>query len=226
MPPFFNVIGWVAWKDLISEVRSRETLSSMFFFALIVILVFSFSFSMDQQAARELIAGIMWVAFAFTGMIGLGKSFAAELQNDCLEQLQISPTSKGAVYLGKLTANLLFMLVVEVILFPMFVMFFNLDVVEELPLLLLIFAMATLGLSTVGTLFSAMTVQIRAREVMLPILLLPLAVPVMISAVEATRGALNGDPVALYGNWLQLLAVFDIVFTVLSFWAFEWILDS
>jgi heme exporter protein B len=207
-------------------VRSRETLSSMFFFALIVILVFSFSFSMDQQAARELIAGIMWVAFAFTGMIGLGKSFAAELQNDCLEQLQISPTSKGAVYLGKLTANLLFMLVVEVILFPMFVVFFNLDVVEELPLLLLIFAMATLGLSTVGTLFSAMTVQIRAREVMLPILLLPLAVPVMISAVEATRGALNGDPVALYGNWLQLLAVFDIVFTVLSFWAFEWILDS
>jgi heme exporter protein B len=226
MPPFFNVIGWVAWKDLISEVRSRETLSSMFFFALIVILVFSFSFSMDQQAARELIAGIMWVAFAFTGMIGLGKSFAAELQNDCLEQLQISPTSKGAVYLGKLTANLLFMLVVEVILFPMFVVFFNLDVVEELPLLLLIFALATLGLSTVGTLFSAMTVQIRAREVMLPILLLPLAVPVMISAVEATRGALNGDPIALYGNWLQLLAVFDIVFTVLSFWAFEWILDS
>jgi heme exporter protein B len=226
MPPFFNVIGWVAWKDLISEVRSRETLSSMFFFALIVILVFSFSFSMDQQAARELIAGIMWVAFAFTGMIGLGKSFAAELQNDCLEQLQISPTSKGAVYLGKLTANLLFMLVVEVILFPMFVVFFNLDVVEELPLLLLIFALATLGLSTVGTLFSAMTVQIRAREVMLPILLLPLAVPVMISAVEATRGALNGDPLALYGNWLQLLAVFDIVFTVLSFWAFEWILDS
>jgi heme exporter protein B len=86
--------------------------------------------------------------------------------------------------------------------------------------------LATLGLSTVGTLFSAMTVQIRAREVMLPILLLPLAVPVMIAAVEATRGALHGDPLSLYGNWLQLLAVFDIVFTVLSFWAFEWILDS
>jgi heme exporter protein B len=115
---------------------------------------------------------------------------------------------------------------VEIILFPMFVIFFNLDVVEALPLLLLVFALATLGLSTVGTLFSAMTVQVRAREVMLPILLLPLAVPVMIAAVEATRGALNGDPVALYGTWLQLLAVFDVVFSVLSFWAFEWILDS
>ena len=224
--PFFNVIRWVAWKDLISEVRSRETLSSMFFFALIVILVFSFSFSMDQQAARELIAGIMWVAFAFTGIIGLGKSFSAELQNDCLEHLQISPGSKGAIYLGKLAANVVFMFTVEVILFPMFVIFFNLDVVEALPLLLLIFALATLGLSTVGTLFSAMTVQVRAREVMLPILLLPLAVPVMIAAVEATRGALNGDPIALYGNWLQILAVFDIVFSVLSFWAFEWILDA
>jgi heme exporter protein B len=224
--PFFRVIRWVAWKDLVSEIRSRETISSMFFFALIVILVFSFSFSMDQEAARELIAGIIWVAFAFTGIIGLGKSFAAELQNDCLEHLQISPAPKGAIYLGKLTANLLFMLVVEVILFPMFVIFFNLDVVEELPLLLLIFALATLGLSTVGTLFSAMTVHIRAREVMLPILLLPLAVPVMIAAVEATRGALNGLPLSLYGNWLQLLAVFDVVFTVLSFWAFEWIIDS
>ena len=224
--PFFRVIGWVAWKDLVSEIRSRETISSMFFFALIVILVFSFSFSMDQEAAHELIAGIIWVAFAFTGIIGLGKSFAAELQNDCLEHLQISPAPKGAIYLGKLAANLLFMLIVEVILFPMFVIFFNLDVVEELPLLLLIFALATLGLSTVGTLFSAMTVNIRAREVMLPILLLPLAVPVMIAAVEATRGALNGLPLSLYGNWLQLLAVFDVVFTVLSFWAFEWIIDS
>ncbi len=223
---FFSVIRWVAWKDFISEVRSRETLSSMFFFALIVILVFSFSFSMDQQEARELIAGIMWVAFAFTGIIGLGKSFSAELQNDCLEQLQISPTSKGAVFLGKLLANLLFMLVVEIILFPLFVIFFNLDVLEALPVLLLIFVLATLGLSTVGTLFSAMTVQVRAREVMLPILLLPLAVPVMIAAVESTRGALSGDPLSMYGNWLQLLGVFDIVFTVLSFWAFEWILDS
>ena len=125
--PFFRVIGWVAWKDLVSEIRSRETISSMFFFALIVILVFSFSFSMDQEAARELIAGIIWVAFAFTGIIGLGKSFAAELQNDCLEHLQISPAPKGAIYLGKLAANLLFMLTVEVILFPMFVIFFNLE---------------------------------------------------------------------------------------------------
>ncbi len=198
----------------------------MLFFALIVILVFSFSFSMDQDAARQLIAGIIWVAFTFTGIIGLGKSFTAELQNDCLEALQISPVPKGAIYLGKVLANFLFMLSVEILLFPLFILFFNLEVVEELGILLLIFFLATLGLSAVGTLFSALTVQIRAREVMLPVLLLPLAVPVMIAAVESTRGTLNGDPYSFYAQWIELLVVFDIIFTVVSFWLFDLILDS
>ncbi len=223
---FLKVIQWVVWKDLISELRSRETLSSMLFFALIVILVFSFSFAMDQDAAQQLIAGIIWVSFAFTGIIGLGKSFSAELQNDAIEYLQMSPAPKGAIYLGKMTGNLLFMLVVEVMLFPLFVVFFNLDIVEEIGLLLLIFFLATLGLSAVGTLFSALTVQIRAREVMLPVLLLPLAVPVMIAAVESTRGALTGQPFAIYSQWIELLTIFDIIFTVVSFWLFELILDS
>ncbi len=223
--PFLNTIRWMVWKDLIIEIRSRETISSMFFFALIVILVFSFSFSMDQQAARELIAGIMWVAFAFTGIIGLGKSFSAELQNDSLEYLQISPVPKGAIYLGKVLANLAFIFTVEVILFPMFIILFNLDIIEEIPILLLIFFLATLGLAAVGTLFSALTVQIRAREVMLPILLLPLVVPVMIAAVEATKGALGGDPLSLYRQWLELLVIFDLIFTVVSFWMFEFIME-
>src|SRR5574342_548272 len=106
---FFNVIGWLTWKDLLSEMRSRENISSMFFFALIVILIFSFSFSMDQQTARTLMPGIMWVAFVFTGIIGLGKSFLAELQNDCLENLQMNPIPPGAIYLGKLVGNVAFM---------------------------------------------------------------------------------------------------------------------
>jgi len=223
---FLNTIQWVIWKDLISEWRTRETISSMLFFALIVILVFSFSFAMDQDAARQLIAGIIWIAFTFTGIIGIGKSFTSELQNDCLESLQMSPVPKGAIYLGKVTANFLFMLAVDILLFPLFVIFFNLDVVEGLGTLFIIFVLATLGLSAVGTLFSALTVQIRAREVMLPVLLLPLAVPVMIAAVEATRGTLNGDPYEFYSQWLHLLVIFDIIFTVVSFWLFEFILDS
>lgn len=223
---FFRVIGWIVWKDLVSELHSRENISSMFFFALIVILIFSFSFSMDRKAVGELIPGIIWVAFGFTGIIGLGKSFSAEVYNDCLEYLQMIPMSKGAIYLGKFMGNILFVLIVEVILFPMFVIFFNLDIVDKFPQVVLIFILGTVGLSAVGTLFSAMTVQIRAREVMLPILLLPVAVPVFIGAVEATRGALNGDPVTMYRHWIELLAVFDIIFIVVSLWASEFVLDS
>jgi heme exporter protein B len=223
---FFRVIRWIAWKDLVSEVRSRESISSMFFFALIILLIFSFSFSMDLQGSREIIPGLIWVAFSFTSIIGLGKAFTGELPNDCLESLLISPISKGAVYVGKLTAHLAFLLIVEVILFPMFVIFFNLDVLDQLPILLVIFLVGSLGLSAVGVLFSAITVQVRAREVMLPILLLPLSVPVIIGAVEATRGALSGDPLSLYRHWMELLIVFDGIFLVVSFWAFDWIMES
>ncbi|HEY4484878.1 MAG TPA: heme exporter protein CcmB [Nitrospiria bacterium] len=222
---FFRVIRALVWKDLLSEIRSRETISSMFFFALIVILIFSFSFSMDQQTSRELMPGIMWVAFVFTGIIGLGKSFTAELQNDCLENLQMNPIPRGAIYLGKLAGNLLFMLIVELILFPLFVIFFNLNLFDHIGWFVLILTAGTLGVSAVGTLFSAMTVQIRAREVMLPILLLPLIVPVMIGAVEATGGVLRGDPVSLYRQWIELLIIFDVIFTIVSFWVFDFILD-
>ena len=223
---FFSAIRWIIWKDLVSELRSRESVSSMLFFALAVLLIFSFSFSMDREAVRELIAGVMWVAFGFTGMIGLGKSFTVELQNDCLEALQISPASKGAIYLGKLLANLLFILSVEVILLPLFALFFNLEILEKLPVLLVIMIGGTLGLSALGTLFSALTVQIRAREVMLPILLLPMAVPVFIGAVEATRGVLAGQPFDLYRPWLDLLLVFDVIFVVVSFWVIDFVLDG
>jgi heme exporter protein B len=223
---FFNAIGWVIWKDLLSELRSRESLSSMLFFALAVILIFSFSFSTDQEAVKELIAGVMWVAFGFTGIIGLGKSFTIELQNDCLEALQINPISKGAIYLGKLLANLIFILSVELLLLPLFVIFFNLDILEKLPVLLVIMMGGTLGLSALGTLFSALTVQIRAREVMLPILLLPMAVPVFIGAVEATRGVLGGEPFVFYRPWIDLLLVFDLIFVVVSFWVIDFVLDA
>jgi heme exporter protein B len=223
---FFNVIRWIVWKDLLCEIRSRENISSMFFFALIVILIFSFSLSMDQKTARDLMPGILWISFSFTGIIGLGKSFLVEVQNDCLEHLLMVPMSKGAIYLGKLTSNFLFMFSAEIILFPMFVIFFNLDVLEQIPMLLLIFFFGTLGLSALGTLFSAMTVQIRAREVMFPLLLLPLAVPVIIGAVEATRGGLNQEPLILYQHWIQLLVIFDVVFLVVSYWLFEFILED
>jgi len=223
---FFRVIRWIVWKDLISEIRSRENISSMFFFALIIILIFSLSLSMDQEMVKEMIPGILWIAFSFTGIIGLGKSFLVETQNDCMENLLMAPIPKGAVYLGKLLGNFLFMLVVEIIIFPLFVIFFNLDIFGQIPMIMLICFLGTLGLAAMGTLLSAMTVQIKAREVMFPLMLLPLVVPVIIGAVEATKGALNGDPLKLYQQWIQLLAVFDLVFLIVSYWLFEFILED
>lgn len=222
---FFKIIRWIAWKDLLSEIRNRENISSMFFFALNVILIFSLSFSLDPDTIKEIMPGIIWVAFGFTAIIGLGKSFLVEVNNDCMEYFQMLPISKGAIYLGKFLGNLLFMLSVEIILFPLFVLFFNLDILDQFLKLLIISIVATVGLSALGTLFSALTVQIRAREVMFPILLLPLSVPIFIGAVEATRGILNGDPIALYQHWIELLVVFDVIFVVVSFWVFEFILD-
>jgi heme exporter protein B len=117
------------------------------------------------------------------------------------------------------------MLIVEVILFPLFVIFFNLDVVDKIPILMIIFVLGSFGLSALGTLFSAMTVQIRAREVLLPVLLLPLAVPLIIGSVEATRGVLSTDPFSFYRHWMELVVIFDVVFTIVSFWVFEFIMD-
>jgi len=223
--PFFKVIKWIIWKDLLSEYRNRENISSMFFFALNVIFIFSFSFSLDPDTIKEIMPGVIWVAFGFTAIIGLGKSFLVEVNNDCMEYFQTLPIPKGAIYLGKFLGNFFFMMSVEIVLYPLFILFFNLDISDNLIPLFLISIVATIGLSALGTLFSALTVQIRAREVMFPILLLPLSVPIFIGAVEATRGALSGDPLSFYQHWIELLAVFDIIFVIVSFWVFEFILD-
>lgn len=223
---FFRVIGLIVWKDGLSELRSRENISSMFFFALLTIFIFNFSLPLEQRVAQTLAPGLIWIAFSFTGVIGLGRSFLAERDNDCLEALLNAPVSKGALYLGKLLGNFLFMLAAEVLLFPLFILFFNLEVNANPGLLLLVFILGTLGLAALGTLFSAMMVQVRAREVMFPILMLPLAVPVLIAAVQATAGILQGSPWAQYGSWISLLTVFDLIFIVIAFWTFEFILEG
>lgn len=223
---FFKVIGLMVWKDGLSELRSRENIASMFFFALLILFIFNFSLPLDQRVAQTLAPGLIWIAFGFTGVIGLGRSFLAERDNDCLEALLSAPVPKGALYLGKLLGNFLFMLAAEVLLFPLLVLFLNLDMRGNPALLLLVFVLGTLGLAALGTLFSAMMVQVRAREVMFPILMLPLAAPVMIAAVQATAGILHGNPWAQHAGWISLLAVFDLIFVVIAFWTFEFILEG
>jgi heme exporter protein B len=210
-------------KDLALEKRSREMLSSMFIFGLIVILLFSFSFDLRVERADQVAPGMLWVAFTFAGMLGLARSFVLERDQGCLDGLLLCPVDRSILYLGKMLSNLLFISLAEVIILPLGFALFNLSF---RMLLLPVILLGTLGFSAVGTLVSAMTVHARAREVMLPILLFPIVMPALIAAVKLTAGVLDGQAWSEMRNWLQLLVGFDIIFSVLSYLAFEYIVEE
>ena len=210
-------------KDLALEGRSREMLSSMFIFALIVILVFSFSFELRIEQASQVAPGVLWVAITFAGMLGLARSFVLERDQGCLDGLLLCPVDRGVIYLGKMISNLLFISMTEAILLPLYLALFDLPFrLLLLPIVLL----GTLGFSAVGTLVSAMTVHARAREVMLPILLFPLVMPALIAAVKLTGGVLDGQAWPEMRRWIQLLAGFDVIFVVVSYVAFEYVVEE
>jgi heme exporter protein B len=213
----------IVHKDLALEKRSREMLSSMFIFGLIVILIFSFSFDLAVERASTVVPGVLWVAITFAGMLGLARSFVLERDQGCLDGLLLCPVDRSILYLGKMLGNLIFISMTEVIIVPLCFALFNL---AFHALLLLVILLGTLGFSAVGTLVSAMTVHARAREVMLPILLFPLVMPALIAAVKLTAGVLDGQAWAQMRNWLQMLVGFDIVFFVLSYLAFEYIVEE
>jgi heme exporter protein B len=210
-------------KDLALERRSREMISSMFIFALIVILIFSFSFDLAVERVTAVAPGVLWVAITFAGMLGLARSFVLERDQGCLDGLLLCPVDRSLLYLGKMLGNLIFISLTEAIILPLCFALFNLRFhVLLLPVILL----GTLGFSAVGTLVSAMTVHARAREVMLPILLFPLVMPALIAAVKLTGGILEGQTWTEMRNWLQLLVGFDVIYFVLSYLAFEYIVEE
>jgi heme exporter protein B len=210
-------------KDLSLEKRSREMLSSMFLFALIVILVFSFAFELRVESVVQVAPGVLWVAITFAGMLGLARSFILERDQGCLDGLLLCPVDRSIIYFGKVLSNLIFISLTEVILLPLYFALFNLPFK---PLLLPIILLGTIGFSAVGTLVSAMTVHARAREVMLPILLFPIILPALIAAVKLTGGVLDGQPMSEIQHWLQLLVAFDVIFMAVSYVAFDYIVEE
>jgi heme exporter protein B len=210
-------------KDLALEKRSREMLSSMFIFGLIVILLFSFSFDLRVERVSQVAPGVLWVAFTFAGMLGLARSFVLERDQGCLDGLLLCPVDRSILYVGKMLSNLLFISMTEAVILPLCFALFNL---AFRPLLLPIILLGTIGFSAVGTLVSAMTVHARAREVMLPILLFPIVMPLLIAAVKLTAGVLDGQAWSEMRNWLRLLVGFDVIFSVLSYMAFDYIVEE
>jgi heme exporter protein B len=207
----------IAAKDLRSEMRTKEALNASVAFSLVILLLFSFAFDPTSDQTREIAGGLLWLVFAFAGALILNRSFARELENDCLDALVSSPVSGAALFLGKTLANLCLLLAVELISLPVFGIFYNVRWTEQLGPLLLVIVLATWGLTVVGTLFSALTVNLRLRELMLPMLVYPIMIPALMAAIQLTTPLVAGQPLA--GdllNWLKLLVGFDLIYTTLA----------
>jgi heme exporter protein B len=215
----------VVAKDVAAELRTREMLSSMFVFSLLVILIFNFAFDLRAENQKTLAPGVLWVAIAFAGMLGLSRSFIMEKDRGSMEGLLLTPVDRSAIYLGKMLGNLLFIGIVEIIILPIFIVLFNLSA-ADLPLLLGVVILGTIGFAGVGTLFSAMAVHTRAREVLLPILLFPVVIPVMLASVKLTGAILDGVPFADVQNWFSLLVAFDLIFMALSVILFDYVMEE
>lgn len=222
--PFFKAVGAIIRKDLRAELRSRELVNSMALFALLSILVFSFALELDRQARQEAISGVLWVTVVFASILGLNRSMAMEREQANMEAMLMAPINRATIFFGKLAGNYLFTLLVGLILLPLMTVLYNISLVQ--PWVLAILLLGTLGFSTVGTLLAAMTVQTRARESLLPIVLLPVALPVLLAAVRASTSVLNNAPIEDWIAWPQILLVVDFIYLVLCFLLFEYVIED
>jgi len=221
---YLRAIGAVAWKDLAAELRSRELLSAMLVFSLLVILIFNFALELDIKTRNSVTSGVLWVTFVFAGTLGLNRSMSIEKDRGCLDGLLLAPVDRSAIYFGKAISNLAFMLIVEAIILPAYSILYNTNLFQ--PGLLLVILLGSIGYTAVGTLLSAMSVQTRTRDVMLPILLFPVIVPVLIAAVKASGGYLQDLPLDQILPWLNLLIVYDVIFIAISFMVFDYVVEE
>ncbi|MEK7806705.1 MAG: heme exporter protein CcmB [Chloroflexota bacterium] len=219
MTEFLRPVWVLLWKDILQEVRSRDLVVSVLVFGLLVVVVFNFALNVTPQQVTGLAPGILWVAFAFAGILAMNRAFVREREQGGLDGLLLSPVSRDAIFLGKAAASLLFMLLVEVALLPVFAVLLNFSALSFT--LIFTILLATLGFALVGTLFSAIAVQTRSREIMLPVLFFPVILPVLIGAVEASTLAIGGESIVGLKRWLPLIGVFDALFLVICPWAFS-----
>ncbi len=211
----------VARKDLVVEARSRELVYTTLFFSLAVVLIFSFSFVQEGRPIEGTAAGILWVALAFSGTLALGRAFEREREAETLRALLLAPVERGAIYLGKLVALVALMTCVEVVIVPVVVLLFDAPIGRAPGLVAALIAAGTVGFAAVGTLFAAMLIRAHSRDVLLPVLLYPITVPVVIAGVRGTAAIFAAEPnLALARMWLTMLIFFDVVFVTLALWTF------
>ena len=211
-------------KDLQLEWRSRDSITSMLFFSLLVVVMFSFAFEPTAAVSRQIAGGILWMVLLFASTMTLNQSWTREQRNSVLDAQRMAPASASALFLGKALANLLFVTAIELILAPLFIVFYNLHAIGQGWLLLAVMPLGTWALVANGTFFAALGLRTRSRELMLPLVLFPISIPALIAMMQATTGILTGeiDP----GNWIKLLIVYDIVFTTVCLLLFDTLLNA
>jgi len=214
----------IARKDLRVERRSKEVVNAAFSFALVVLLLFSFTFDPSGDEVRTMSGGLLWLVYAFAGVLVLNRSFARETQNDCLDALVAAPASAAAILLGKTLANTVLLLALEAATLPVFTIFYNVRWDFRLGWLLVVLVLATWGFTVIGTVFSALTVNVQLREIMLPLLVFPITIPVLMAAVQLTTVIFTGEPMEPEMVWVRLLVGFNVIFTTLAGALVEYIL--
>ena len=216
----------IVWKDVLVERRSKETVNAVLFFALLLLFVFEFTLGADRERLATVLPGLLWLGILLAALLGLGRSFVLERDNDCWEALLLTPGDKGAVYVGKLLGNVILMALVEAVVLASFTLLFNVDVARALPGLLLVLTLGTIGIAAVGTLFGAMTAHVRARELLFPVLLLPVLVPVLLGIVKSTEALLLGETLGSVSHWLTLLVAADVIYIVAGLLTFDFLLEG
>ena len=211
-------------KDLRLEWRSKDAINSMLFFALLVVVIFSFSFNPTAEESRQIAGGLVWVAFLFAAVVALNQTWARELRNQVLDAYRVSPAPANALFLAKAVGNFLFVSVLEALMTPLFIVFYTLRALGPAWQLLPVAMLGTWALVVNGTFFAAMSIRTRSREIMLPLLLFPISIPALIAMVEGTTAILSGESSAKF--WIVLLAVYDLVFTSVSLLLFETVLNA
>lgn len=221
---YLRALGAVVWKDLAAELRSRELIGAMLVFSLLVILIFNFALELDLRTRGTITSGVLWVTFAFAGTLGLNRSMAIEKDRGCLDGLLLAPVDRSAIYFGKTLGNLAFMLIVEAIVLPVYSILYNVNLFD--PRLLIVILLGSVGYVTVGTLLSSMAVQARTRDILLPILLFPVLLPVLIAAVKASTGILQNFEWQEIRTWLNLLLVYDVIFIAVALMVFDFVVEE
>lgn len=219
-------VGAVAWKDLTAERRTKANFNAVVFLAALILLLFGFALGPDHDALRRVAAGVLWLTVLFSGVLSFNRSYEQELENGALDMLLLYPGERRSIFLGKLLANLTFVLLVEAVMVPAAVLLYDLPVWDVMLPLATVLLLGTFGFVTLGTFYSAMASRLRAREVLLPLLLFPMLIPLLVAAVQATAAILDGDLLDVAGPWLAVIIVFDIIFFVATVFAFDYVIED